>query len=88
VQEPGRYPFRDGFITVLEMEIAIWRSHPNELFNLMRKNPIRGQIELRSWETRIAERRRGLMVIKPSPRSIGNLPIKRAFRADQISACI
>jgi hypothetical protein len=26
------------------------------------------------------------MVIKPSPHSIGNLPINRAFPADQISA--
>jgi hypothetical protein len=30
---------------VLETEIAVWRSHPNALFNLMRKNPIRDQIE-------------------------------------------
>jgi hypothetical protein len=45
VKEAGRYPFRDGVITVLEIEIAIWRSHPNAIFNLMRKNPIRDQIE-------------------------------------------
>jgi hypothetical protein len=45
VQEAGRYLFPDGFITVLENEIAVWRSHPNALFNLMRKNPIQGQIE-------------------------------------------
>jgi hypothetical protein len=45
VQEAGCYPFRDGSITVLETEIAVWRSHPNALFNLMRKNPIRDQIE-------------------------------------------
>jgi len=24
VQEAGQYPFRDGVITVLELEIAIW----------------------------------------------------------------
>jgi hypothetical protein len=41
VQEAGQYPFRDGMITVLELEIAIWRKHPNALFTLMRKNPIR-----------------------------------------------
>jgi hypothetical protein len=29
VQEAGCYPFRDGSITVLETEIAVWRSHPN-----------------------------------------------------------
>jgi hypothetical protein len=45
VREAGRYPFRDGVITVLEIEIAIWRSNPNAIFNLMRKNPIRDQIE-------------------------------------------
>jgi hypothetical protein len=41
VQEAGQYPFRDGVITVLELEIAIWREHPKALFALMRKNPIR-----------------------------------------------
>ena len=45
VQEAGRYAFRDGFITILETEMAIWRSNPNVRFNLMRKNPIRNQIE-------------------------------------------
>jgi hypothetical protein len=41
VQEAGQCPFRDGVITVLELEIAIWRKHPKALFALMRKNPIR-----------------------------------------------
>jgi hypothetical protein len=45
VQEAGQYPFRDGMITVLELEIAIWRKHPNALFTLMRKNPIRQGVE-------------------------------------------
>ena len=36
VPEAGSYPFRDGVVTVLELEIAIWRSHPNALFRLMR----------------------------------------------------
>jgi hypothetical protein len=45
VQEPGRYPFLDGFITVLEIELAIWRSNPNARFDLMRKNPIHNEIE-------------------------------------------
>jgi hypothetical protein len=45
VQEAGRYPFRDGFITVLELEIAVWRSDPNAQFQLMRKHPIREQLE-------------------------------------------
>src|SRR5712672_2194981 len=41
----GQYPFRDGVITVLELEIAIWRKHPEALFTLMRKNPIRDRVE-------------------------------------------
>jgi hypothetical protein len=45
VQEAGQYPFRDGVIAVLELEIAIWREHPKALFKLMRKNPIRQGIE-------------------------------------------
>ena len=45
VQEPGRYPFLDGFITVLEIELAIWRRNPNARFDLMRKNPIHNEIE-------------------------------------------
>jgi hypothetical protein len=45
VQEAGQYPFRDGVITVLELEIAIWRKHPEALFALMRKDPIRQSVE-------------------------------------------
>jgi hypothetical protein len=45
VQEAGQYPFRDGVITVLDLEIAIWRKHPTALFTLMRKNPIRQAVE-------------------------------------------
>ena len=45
VQVAGQYPFRDGVITVLELEIAIWRKHPKALFALMRKNPIRNGVE-------------------------------------------
>ena len=45
LQEPGRYPFLDGFITVLEIELAIWRRNPSARFDLMRKNPIHNQIE-------------------------------------------
>jgi hypothetical protein len=45
VQEAGRYAFRDGFITILETEMAIWRSNPNVRFNLMGKNPVHNQIE-------------------------------------------
>ena len=45
VQEAGQYPFRDGVITVLELEIAIWRKHPEALFTLMSKNPIRDRVE-------------------------------------------
>jgi hypothetical protein len=44
-QEAGQYPFRDGVIIVLELEIAIWRNHPKALFPLMRKNPIRQSVE-------------------------------------------
>ncbi len=45
VQEAGQYPFRDGVITVLELEIAIWRKHPTAMFTLMRKNPIHDRVE-------------------------------------------
>jgi hypothetical protein len=45
VQQAGQYPFRVGVITVSELEIAIWRKHPNALFTLMRKNPIRQGVE-------------------------------------------
>jgi hypothetical protein len=45
VQEAGQYPFSDGVITVLDLEIAIWRKHPTALFTLMRKNPIRQAVE-------------------------------------------
>ena len=41
----GQYPFRDGVITLLELEIAIWRNHPKALFALMRMNPIRQSVE-------------------------------------------
>jgi len=45
VQEAGQYPFSDGVITVLDLEIAIWRKHPTALFALMRKNPIHQGVE-------------------------------------------
>jgi hypothetical protein len=44
VTEAGRYPFRDGTIEVLEIEIAYWKANPAALFRLMRKNPSRGDI--------------------------------------------
>jgi hypothetical protein len=44
-QEAGQYPFRDGVIIVLELEIVIWRNHPKALLALMRKNPIRQSVE-------------------------------------------
>jgi hypothetical protein len=45
VTEAGRYPFQDGTIDVLAVEIAHWKRHPEDLFRLMRKNPVRGKIE-------------------------------------------
>ena len=45
VQEAGQYPFRDGVIAVLELEIAIWRKDPEALFTVMRKNPVRDRVE-------------------------------------------
>ena len=45
VQEAGQYPFRDGMITVLELEIAVWRQHPKAVFALMRKHPIHQNVE-------------------------------------------
>jgi hypothetical protein len=45
VTEAGRYPFRDGTIEILEIEIARWKKNPDAVFRLMRKNPIRDRIE-------------------------------------------
>jgi hypothetical protein len=45
VQEAGQYTFRDGMITVLELEIAVWRQHPKAVFALLRKNPVRQSVE-------------------------------------------
>jgi hypothetical protein len=45
VTEAGRYPFRDGTIEILEIEIARWKKNPDAVFRLMRKNPVRGRIE-------------------------------------------
>jgi hypothetical protein len=44
VQESGQYPFRDGTNTVTFAEIAVWKEKPDAQFQLMRKNPIQGQI--------------------------------------------
>jgi hypothetical protein len=35
VQEAGQYPFRDGVITVLELELAIWRNGSNTFWGSM-----------------------------------------------------
>jgi hypothetical protein len=32
-------------ITVLELEIAVWRQHPKAMFALLRKNPVRQSVE-------------------------------------------
>jgi len=45
VTEAGRYPFRDGTIEVLEIEIAHWRKSPDTVFRLMRKKSVRERIE-------------------------------------------
>jgi hypothetical protein len=45
VTEAGRHPFRGGTIEVLEIELAHWKRNPDAVFRLMRKNPVRGQIE-------------------------------------------
>ena len=44
VDQAGEYPFRDGTITVTFAEIAVWKKEPDARFQLMRKNPIQGQI--------------------------------------------
>jgi hypothetical protein len=44
VDQAGEYPFRDGTITVTFAEIAVWKKEPDAQFQLMRKNPIHGQI--------------------------------------------
>jgi hypothetical protein len=40
VREPGEYQFRGGRLTVTAAEIAIWKSDPNALFELMQKGPV------------------------------------------------
>jgi hypothetical protein len=45
VEAEGRYPFRDGIIEVTHLEITFWKKNPGALFDLMRKNPVRGQVE-------------------------------------------
>jgi hypothetical protein len=45
VQAEGRYPFRNGTIEVTHLEITFWTKNPGALFELMRKNPVRGQVE-------------------------------------------
>jgi hypothetical protein len=45
VEAEGRYPFRDGTIEVTRLEIQLWKKNPEALFELMRKNPIRAQVE-------------------------------------------
>jgi hypothetical protein len=44
VDQAGEYPFRDGTITVTFAEIAVWKKEADAQFQLMRKNPIQGQI--------------------------------------------
>ena len=44
VDQAGEHPFRDGTITVTFAEIAVWKKEPDAQFQLMRKNPIQGQI--------------------------------------------
>jgi len=44
VDQAGEYPFRDGTIAVTFAEIAVWKKEPDAQFQLMRKNPIQGQI--------------------------------------------
>jgi hypothetical protein len=43
VQEAGDYPFRDGTITITFAEVAIWKSNPEAVFQLMRRHPIQGE---------------------------------------------
>jgi hypothetical protein len=45
VETEGRYPFRDGTIEVTHLEIKFWTKHPEALFDLMRKNPVRDHVE-------------------------------------------
>jgi hypothetical protein len=44
VDQAGEYPFREGTVTVTFAEIAVWKKEPDAQFQLMRKNPIQGQI--------------------------------------------
>jgi hypothetical protein len=45
VREPGHYPFRDGTISITFSEVAIWKTKPGTLFQLMRKHPIQTAFE-------------------------------------------
>lgn len=51
VTKAGRYPFRDGTVEILEIEIAMWKRDPSALFRLMRKTPLRGKPEYVLGET-------------------------------------
>jgi hypothetical protein len=42
--QPGEYRFHDGTITVSFAEIATWKKSQAPQFQLMRKNPIKDQI--------------------------------------------
>lgn len=45
VQEAGNFSFRDGTITVTVADLSIFRTNPNAIFQLMRKNPLQGAPE-------------------------------------------
>jgi hypothetical protein len=34
-EEPGRYPFRDGFVRVEMRHIREWKEHPNDPFTVI-----------------------------------------------------
>ena len=40
VDEPGRYLFRFGWLTITVDDLGIWRSYPNAAFTLLRILPI------------------------------------------------
>lgn len=42
VEKPGDYPFRGGILTVRLREIAIWKEHPDAIYNVVEFTPLSG----------------------------------------------
>jgi hypothetical protein len=52
VNEPGRYMFRFGFLTITAEDLAIWRQHPTADFTLLRTTATDDEFRLGTFELR------------------------------------